>query len=337
MKKFWKEADYKAARRRHERYEAKRRKHFKAALAKKHRAARGRPTTSRSRPRPEKVLAAPVIFSMARNADDMNRFFVRLTQEAEEGNRVFVDLSGVKVLTLDAIAVLNARIHDTRFAYGGIRGNVPEDRSLHAILVASGFFKHMANAGAFPRPHPSAGGQTFHERTGLRGGQETAQSLRQAISAEPVRGLYHVLMEAMNNTGDHATPANLRRRGLAYKWWVSAYRAPGKKTAHFAFVDNGMGILASLNEQRERMSSPWSWPDSDAIVLKRVFDGQIPSSTFKPERGKGLPAIQRKVDLGLLRNMTVISNGAIGNLDTSTFRNVKYPFTGTVLTWEIDL
>lgn len=285
---------------------------------------------------PAKILTAPPVFSMSKNTGEMNAFLKRLTREADLGHRVFVDLQGIKDLTLDAIAVLTARIHDKRFEYGGVFGNAPNDPALHRLLAACGFFKHMQNAPEFDLG--ALGGQgTMVKESGLLAIGEVAQSLRLSITDQPVHGLYQVLMDCMNNTTDHATSPRAKKAGAAVKWWACAYRERGASRAHFAFVDNGVGILTSLDRQRRNMPTPWPWPANDADVMQAAFDGTIESSTFLPERGRGLPGMQRAVSLGLVKEMVVISNGVIADLDRRTFRTVKHDFEGTVLKWEVEV
>jgi hypothetical protein len=65
----------------------------------------------------------------------MTEFLSRLRTERDRDRTVFVDLSDIKELTFDAIAVLLARIDDKSFRVGGVRGNEPTDRGLREMLA----------------------------------------------------------------------------------------------------------------------------------------------------------------------------------------------------------
>lgn len=289
----------------------------------------------RVRARPVLVEDGPTVFSMEKNPLRMNRFWWKLKSDANEGRQVFINLQHIQDLTLDAVGVLTARTQDFNY---GVGGSVPDDVSLHPLLWASGFFKHMSNASDFPERPEWGRGLTV--RGGVRADAEVCQLVREALVGDDyIPGLYQILMECMSNTHDHATstdPVELQIRDRI-KWWVCAYRPQGSNIAQLAFVDNGVGIIESLREQRDRMPKPWFWPHNDADVMKAAFEGTIESSTFQPERGMGLPGMMKLVQDGLLRNMVVISNGVMAKLDQREFRRLEHRFDGTVLKWEIQL
>jgi len=89
-------------------------------------------------------LAAPEIFSVIRNPSEVTSFLNRIRQLATtRENKVFVDLSDVKVITPDAIAALLATIHRQEVRNGFIYGNTPKDLRPGQVLNESGFRNYV--------------------------------------------------------------------------------------------------------------------------------------------------------------------------------------------------
>lgn len=275
---------------------------------------------------------------MVHNPDGMNRFLKALLKLRDEDNTVFVDLSGVEELTFDAIAVLLARINETRFRMGGVRGNEPADPALRQMLITSGFYGHIRRRGGLDDGQEQRG--EMIKESGLKAIGVIAQQLirRATRSDKPHAEVYRILLDSMNNTFDHATPPELQRLGHAHvHWWASAYHDPVRGVGYFAFVDNGVGILKSLALRGVRLVARKLNLHSDAALLEAVFEGKIGSRTELTNRGHGLPGIQGVADRGSVRNVVVITNAVAADISAKKYRNLRVPFDGTLLTWEVKL
>jgi hypothetical protein len=334
MKRRWIAAKRLRYQKRRQAYEAARRAEYLKWLRHKRRAAQGRPK-EKLLASGERVLKGPVIFSMTRNPDGMNRFLEELLRERDRGHTVFVDLSEIKDLTFDAIAVLLARISEKRFRVGGVRGNEPSDPDLREMLIASGFYGHIQRSIGVDQAGQR--GEMIREG-GLKAEGAVARQLIQRAKCGPESHLevYRILVDSMNNTFDHATPSGGRLGQSPVRWWASAYNSRTGGRGHFAFVDNGIGVLESLNVRGVRLLARSIGLHDDHSLLRAVFDGKIASRTDLPNRGHGLPGIKGVAERGVVKNVIVITNGVVADLSRGDYRKLAYPFGGTLLTWEVE-
>jgi hypothetical protein len=279
-------------------------------------------------------LKGPAVFSMTRNPEGMNRFFRQLTQERKWGRSVFVDLGDIKELTFDAIAVLLARISDRRFGVEGVRGREPNNPKLRDLLIASGFYGHVRRDGGMDAS--AQRGQMIREG-GRKAMGESALMLRRRVSSKPLRGVYRILMDSMNNTFDHATSDEGRAQGRSVKWWASAYVDPERRRGYFAFVDNGVGIIESINLKGFRALADMLGVVDSASTLRAIFNGEIESRTALPNRGHGLPGIREVAERGDVQDLRVITNDVFADVSRGEYRTLRHSYDGTVLTWEVDL
>jgi hypothetical protein len=202
------------------------------------------------------------------------------------------------------------------------------------ILRRSGFYYHVHPPSNAKFIAPDAGIIAHEEKRTVD--PQLAQRLvhfattRMTGSPAEHHAIYAALGEMMGNTFDHA---NKQSTGYEH-WWASVYYDEATGTAHFTFFDTGVGILKSRNLS--------SFPDvarsilgSDTAFLLNIFEGEIASRTGVVWRGMGLPRIYQRVMRGDLTNMTVITNGVIGHLDTGNFTALSGNFRGTLYHWEL--
>lgn len=280
-------------------------------------------------------VAAPTLFSLIENPEVTLDFFARLVVAGNKPCRIFIDLEHVEKITIETVLLLLSQLkrgHLRKCA--GVSGNEPTNQKVREMFVESGFYSFVTNKPANYRA--PQGMLKKHE--GKRVREDVAAELIHYATRKlfgVVRkngGLYRALIECMANTKDHARIG----REAHEAWWVSAYYDADTKIVHFAFLDNGVGIFKS-----QRMLSilqllgQFAGLSNHADILMDVLEAKLPSRTGLPYRGKGLPAINRSLLRSDIRNLKIVTNTAF--LDAATRKGVelKYPFKGTCLTWEI--
>ncbi len=284
-------------------------------------------------------IAGPEVFSLIQNADAMISFFNDVRMAARTRN-VYVDLSGVRVMTPDAIATLLATIHHCRIRGARLSGNVPSDSATQQMLNDSGFRTYVRNSPNFqylaPKGHieqRTLSGETFQNRFDQQLARRLIEfaTLRLTGKAQPHRPSFSVFCEAMLNTFNHASEADRSRQ----PWWASVYFDAIRKRACFTFIDLGVGVFEShrftmrLNILKGlRILNPGE-------ILKKLFHGEIPSTTKLPGRGNGIPGMCDHCKAGRIKQLMVITNKAIGNAETETYSVLANDFAGTLVYWEI--
>ena len=107
-------------------------------------------------------ILAPENYSLVYNTEDTIKYYNKIRDRLSSGQRVRFDLSNVKRMTTDAIAVQIAKIKDERFNRRiPIYGNAPKDVGLSNLFLHSGFYDHVKVSGA----KPSSENKLIHEIT----------------------------------------------------------------------------------------------------------------------------------------------------------------------------
>jgi hypothetical protein len=136
----------------------------------------------------------------------------------------------------------------------------------------------------------------------------------------------------MLNTLNHAAVLGRPRE----PWWASVYVNSDIGRACFTFIDLGVGIFESHQLTLALNLKHAFRLLTRGELLKRIFCGEVQSTTREPGRGNGLPGMYEHCKARRIRNLTVIANNAIGNAETETYDVISGEFPGTLLYWEID-
>lgn len=309
--------------RRHERE-----RHAKAAF--KHRVRRFKK---------QGTVRAPEVFSLVQNPSETILFLNEIRETARSRN-VFVDLSGVKAITPDAVAALLATIHHSRIEPAIVAGNVPQDSGAAKMVNNSGFRDHVRTPGGMPYESPRGkvrkryrAGDVYQIRFDRLVAKELVEFGTGKLygTPRPNGPSFSILCEAMLNTLNHAS----RRPGTHEPWWASVYYDAERQRACFTFIDQGVGIFQSYGlRQRLKM-----WLELNVLnraeTLKRLFQGEIPSSSREPGRGNGIPRIYDHSKAQRIRSLTVVTNNVKGEAETDRYEILDKSYQGTLLYWEI--
>jgi len=136
----------------------------------------------------------------------------------------------------------------------------------------------------------------------------------------------------MLNTLNHASATSKNE-----PWWAAVYFDSERKRVCFTFVDQGVGIFRSSRlEQSLKILFGHLTIPTNAEILRRIFRGEIPSTTNAVGRGNGIPGIYAHAQAKRIREFAVIANNAIGRAESDTYETVSPPFDGTMLYWEVE-
>jgi hypothetical protein len=297
---------------------------------------RPQPASSRRITKQSKV-AAPSVFSLIENPDETLKFFARLDAVGTSKRAMpLIHLEDVTRMTIDAVLLLISKIKALETIGIGIAGNAPKDEAVKNVLIQSDFFSQISNKPADYRSDGKSGILT--KRVGKRVREDICQELvhfatsRVFGSVRKNGGLYRALVECMANTRDHATIGQRRLE----PWWVTAYFDKSTGIAHFAFLDNGVGIFESARMRTAlQMIGKFLNILNPSDVLMDILDNNLGSRTGLPYRGKGLPAIKRALVRNQISNLRIITNQAFLDVSLRKGGVLPRPFNGTCLTWEI--
>jgi hypothetical protein len=154
-------------------------------------------------------------------------------------------------------------------------------------------------------------------------------------------GLQRVFLELMQNTNNHASNTSKGE----YHWWATTYYSKEDNKVCFAFIDYGVGILKSLESNKEghkffgiipKIKQAFN-PSTNADVLKLLLNGDVhKTATGKYYRGKGLPGIYDACKKNQISNLVIISNDAIADYTQNKYERLNNKLSGTFVYWELN-
>jgi hypothetical protein len=336
MKKEWSEAPWKARNRRRAVSSLARR----VLHNKKIREARApEPETSRpidaARHRPPVRFDAPELLSLTDYPNQCISFFCELYSFSKRRD-VFVDLSRVKKITPDAIALLVSvvigigRRHKLR-----IFGNYPDAQHVTEMIRVSGFDQYLKSSGL---PSHNTHGAIVKKDFVLDSRRAEPKFAKQLIDFAAkddgditrLRPAYENLLECMGNTHQHASAVE-----GAESWWASVFQDSSRSCDCFTFVDMGVGIFDSI-ELGLRLKLYKLVGVGRQQIMRMLLAGKIPSSTGLGYRGKGLPSISDSMrDKHAVSRLVIITNDVYVDVGTDRFDLLPRHLKGLLLYWEV--
>lgn len=284
-------------------------------------------------------LRPPTVFSLILNPD-LTIQFLNLLEENGKKQRVRIRFDDVGQITPDAAMALVGTM--AKVPNGRISGNTPNSPTCKAILEESGFFDHVLHkfditasvSGRIKRRTSNQVEGPFADELITVGTTAMYGETRTSPAS------YRVLVEAMQNTRDHAhfnASLMLGDERLLEKetWWAMVYADTMRKKICFAFLDVGVGIFKSarLKGWRKINRALRLLPDSD--ILRQILEGKLESRTGLDHRGKGLPSMNQLNISGEIEKLTIVTNAVFGNVSENEYRDLRSAFRGTLIYWEI--
>jgi hypothetical protein len=289
--------------------------------------------------RPPRSLVAPVILSLVDSPDESASFFAKML--ASKHRDLFVDLSDVRTITPDAIALLLATVKfldQKRKVY--VSGNYPEAEFATETIRMSGFNEYLRTS--MP-PSANVSGAIIRQDLSLNSKQANGIFARKLVdfatsnqSDESNRSnrlrlkmAYGHLLECMGNTHQHAGNVPGEKT-----WWASVFRDVRRRCDCFTFIDMGVGIFNSIElSVRLRLYNVTGL--LRPRILKELLEGKIPSSTGKSYRGRGLPSIYQSAMAGKIQRLVILTNEVYADTSRDDFRNLATELRGVLLYWEV--
>jgi hypothetical protein len=280
--------------------------------------------------RRETTVRLPTKLSFIQNPEEVLRFFAELRRHAQNNTDVILEFSHVQVITPDVIPLLCAKVVvlTDRINIHGTRPRKPE---LDQMLLESGFYKLVG----ISRKKPANALLEMH-RDKIVVPAIAADARR--LAAEKTFGdtdrhippLYRTMIECMANTQKHA-----HAQPSKISWWLSVYHDPATMVTSFSFCDAGVGIFKSTKVKNLAKFALKFGLLSNKVILQRILDGKIESSTGLSYRGKGLPKIYSDYKNKSIKRLFIVANDVFADFDRGTFIDLKNQMNGTFLYWEI--
>lgn len=242
------------------------------------------PATPPDHHRAPQRFAAPVALSLVEEPRLSVSFFRNLQSHAKHRD-VFVDLSEVKTITPDAIALLLANVRQLGERGLWVSGNYPNEPAAVETIRESGFNDYLKTS--MP-PSDTRRGAIVRQDLLQHSKQADGEYARKLIDFAEKDGAdrlrlkiaYAHLVECMGNTHQHAG-----QRPGEQTWWASVFRDTRRQRDCFTFIDMGVGIFNSAELSfRLRVYKLSGFRRQQ--ILQELLEGKIPSSSGKSYRGR---------------------------------------------------
>ena len=289
---------------------------------------------------------APEVFSFTENPDGTMKFFGRLTtfitNSQNFGKALFVDISNIRVLTIDALMYLLAVVSNLNknFKYKyAFSGNYPQDPKVHALMKASGFHKFV---------YSYENDQIVRDENNLQivSGDRVSTAFAKKIcdfvinkgnvSRKSCIFLYKIIIELMGNVFNHAYSG--ARRILYSRWYCFSEYDVDTNRFSFTFMDTGDGIPSTVRKHGLERIDFLKLIEDNSYVCS-ALKGELRSKTKEPFRGKGLPYIFETCAKKQIQNMRIITDKADVTIHGVEFDAMdrENSLRGTLFYWQIDL
>lgn len=289
-------------------------------------------------------LKAPDDFSIIRDDGPVFELFNTLRLLAGKRRKVFLDISDVRNISLDAIVYLLWLFEYLKKTNKplDIVGNIPNDNRTKQLLLASGFFDWVKS------PHLST--KTDASILAIESNNMVLPAIAKKVviflrnhlkqpKSEITKTTYKTIIELMNNTREHA----YKKDASFPRWYIAAHHCHEDNKVTLTFLDGGMGIPHTINTKfsekiRAILSRSTSLLEelkiSDSDLILSAMKGEFRTRTRQGYRGKGLPGIKDACDKGNISNLTVVSNRGFVNIDQGDKFDLDCTFRGTLFSWE---
>ena len=260
-------------------------------------------------------------------------------QIIENRNSISINLENVTNLSNEAIVILLSVMFNFVDERISVEAKPPIDAIVNDKLDKSGFFEFMRGANASERNKRAI--NRIHTKNSKEVQSEFTDKILQQASKTvwgDSRGnedIQRVFVELMMNTHKHANP----KKVASERWWLSAEHDEKNERVNFAFVDNGVGILRSIDKlayKQGMFKSLRALFKDDIDLLKDIMEGKLKSRTGLSFRGKGLPASLKAFKRNSFSKFTIVTNGVYADFEKNVFKTFKPKFSGTLIFFELN-
>lgn len=289
-----------------------------------------------------KKVSFPKKIELIHEPDSTLEYFNQAYKYFRTNNNIEFDLSLVSYFSPESIALFAACIADKRYTNNmNSIGNMPKSFLLRKLFYESGFFDHVTVQNTNSQPVKRKANKLLHKITDFEVETDIATEfclyVKNKINAkyiDDLEPLYVILIEAMQNTNNHASDSH-NNKGK-YDWWLYRYENKNEKITHFTFLDIGVGVFNSLSVRNwKRKLSESVRITSNLDLVDDLMEGKIKSRTLRKNRGKGVPQICNSSLDEMFDEFFMLSNDILINLKTGSKKKLKEEFHGTMYYWTI--
>lgn len=288
---------------------------------------------------------APCNFSFIDNPTATIQFFNEIisfiTNKLNYGKKLYIDISCINNLTIDALMYLLAIVNNMNSKIRNnfsISGNVPKDPSIRKLFNESGFFSFVNYTG----PEPiTQNADTVQIVSGHKSDNSLAKHIcdfvmaKSGLDKKACRFIYVMMIEMMANVYKHAY---IDYDVLYPRWYCFAKYLKEENTVAFTFMDTGEGIPSTVRKNFAEKLDVLKLKGEHKYVVS-ALNGDFRTATMEEYRGKGLPKIRGFCSSNKIQNMRIITNKADVSVlpDGFASKDLTAPLRGTLFYWEINL
>ncbi|MGN6212239.1 hypothetical protein [Parafilimonas sp.] len=283
---------------------------------------------------------APENYSFIQNTNAVLKYFDEAIKMFEVKKNINFDISKIKNLTPDAIALHVSFIKKTSIVKNCLAsGNYPDNPELNKLFTQSGFQRFVLTKGKKEKTD----GNFLHRERHFKVEPVIAKNAALAGikhtfgNEKPYEPLYDILIECMSNTNNHATMTTDKTY-----WWLYVYNDSKTGNTSYSFIDLGVGIFKSIELQDYYTTFIKNFFKGKFLIthmglVDDLLAGKIQSRVDEDNeiRGKGIPQIVEHSRRRTFKEFYIISNDIKINLKTFEKEQLNYNFSGTFLYWEI--
>lgn len=288
---------------------------------------------------------APDIFSFAQNPDETNSFFTKIisfiTRRENFGRSLFIDISKIEKLTIDALMYLLAIVNNLNTNFQNkysFSGNAPNKPEVRKMFSESGFYHFVKYQGTDPITRNKDNLQIV---SGEKSETQIAKKMSDFVCAKAgvtkleSNFIYIMMIELMSNTFKHAYSNG---QSILFPRWYSFAEYDGDHTISFTFMDTGEGIPATVRKNfAEKLD--FLKIKGDSRYVMSALDGEFRTATGQTFRGKGLPRIRKFCRENKIQNLRIITNAADVSVHEKSYSSgiINNPLCGTLYYWQVDI
>jgi hypothetical protein len=287
-----------------------------------------------------KTIEFPSKIKLIENPDEVLPFFNQAFKYFKKKNNVEFDLSNINHFSPESLAFFTACVADKRFTNNmSSKGNLPKSKILTKLFLESGFFDHVFLGNGSIKPKSSENNKLIHNETNNKVETGIASDICSFVMdkigfiyEDEMEPLYVTLIEAMQNTNNHAS-ANTKD---SYNWWLYSFEDRQNDLLHFTFLDIGVGVFNSLSVRnwRTKLMEAAKFT-SNLSLVDDLINGKIRSRTKRTDRGKGIPQIYDSSLDPIFEDFYILSNDILMNTKSNKRLLLQEEFHGTMYYWTI--
>lgn len=296
-------------------------------------------------------IVLPEIFSFRDNYHETTAVIQGLRQFALiERRPVMLHFSQVSRIDPSAALVLVAEIFRVRNlrTHRAVAGTYPQNRTIYDLLSDMGFFELLDIQEVFGRPKPDPTGERSIFLRFISGNRVESETVDRFVSVVEkqilpmnavARGkLVAAIIEAMNNTLDHAHPETEKGQTMPHRWWMSSEVSLARNEVTILFFDQGVGIPRTLSPDlydliRAFIARLSPFPSDGEMIMAATE--LYRTSTGQRGRGRGFRNMKQFVDTCSDGELQVLSNRGryVYMAGTDTYGDESLSIGGTVIEW----